>query len=607
MQIALPRCRAAVVTVAILAATVSRGVGETDESRLAEQIARDTTLIEVQESALNLMRTGLNAGGSYKEIWIRDLNTFIELALAVQDHRVIRDTLLTFFEFQTRQGEIVDSYGTEPAGPDFPDLRAPSRPELFGHKNTAASDQESSLVQALAKFVEITGDRSILKAEVNEKPISDRLDLALQFLATERYSDKYNLVWGGTRVDWGDVQPESIPGIYLDKTSHRACGVYDNAMFLIAIQKLLGLEVLSPERAAKWWLVQEKVRQGVRTHLWDAPTQKFLPHVYLDQSPFPREFNENAVWYHGGTAVAIAAGLLDRDEVRRFNEQLLTNQRACGAPSIGLTIYPPYPAELFKNPIMRPYGYQNGGDWSWFGARMVEQLVDRGFIREAYEEFKPIIGRARNREFFEWYDLYNRPQGAAHYRGSAGVIYNAINALQRWSRSHLPPASDYEPGTIINFARNGNSARFTRWGWSHAEQDFTWTEGRSAAFAVHMRPAEQPLELQIVMAGLTKPPEITSQPVAVYINEQHVADWNVSTVAPFKCDVPRELNRTGGTLTVELRIPNNASPESLKLGPDSRYLGVCCVNAALSPKASAASPTPRTITHSSTRGGRSHD
>src|SRR5205823_2290639 len=108
-------------------------------------------------------------------------------------------------------------------------------PDLFGHKNTVMSDQESSLVQAAAKYVQITGDRSIMAAKVNGMPVSDRLDLALRFLATQRYSEKYDLVWGGTRVDWGDVQPESAPGIYLDNTSHRACCIYDNAMFLIAI------------------------------------------------------------------------------------------------------------------------------------------------------------------------------------------------------------------------------------------------------------------------------------------------------------------------------------------------------------------------------------
>ena len=86
------------------------------------------------------------------------------------------------------------------------------------------------------------------------------------------------------------------------------------------------------------------------------------------------------------------------------------------------------------------------------------------------------------------------------------------------------------------------------------------------------------------MAALTKAPEIMSQSVGVYINEQHVADWNVTTIAPFNCDVPRELSRAGGILTVELTIPGAVTPESLKINLDPRPVGVCCKTAVLSQK-----------------------
>ena len=50
--------------------------------------------------------------------------------------------------------------------------------------------------------------------------------------------------------------------------------------------------------------------------------------------------------------------------------------KEAGAPSIGLTLYPPYPNGYFVNKIMNPeYSYQNGGDWTWFGARTIQQLI----------------------------------------------------------------------------------------------------------------------------------------------------------------------------------------------------------------------------------------
>ena len=48
----------------------------------------------------------------------------------------------------------------------------------------------------------------------------------------------------------------------------------------------------------------EIVRQAIRNHLWDEVEQKFLPHIYLQGSPFPKEFDEGKIYYHGGTAVA---------------------------------------------------------------------------------------------------------------------------------------------------------------------------------------------------------------------------------------------------------------------------------------------------------------
>lgn len=83
---------------------------------------------------------------------------------------------------------------------------------------------------------------------------------------------------------------------------------------------------------------------------------------------------------------------------------------------------------------MYPYGYQNGGDWTWFGARMVLALVDRGMIQEAYQELRPMVERVvANDGFYEWYTVDNKPTGSGTFRGSAGVLYDAILALEAWA------------------------------------------------------------------------------------------------------------------------------------------------------------------------------
>ena len=60
--------------------------------------------------AHDLVGTGMRAGEGYREVWIRDLNTIIELALDVQKHEYVKQALLVFFHFQGEDGNIVDGY-----------------------------------------------------------------------------------------------------------------------------------------------------------------------------------------------------------------------------------------------------------------------------------------------------------------------------------------------------------------------------------------------------------------------------------------------------------------------------------------------------------------
>ena len=258
----------------------------------------------------------------------------------------------------------------------------------------------------------------------------ERLELALDYVLMERFDRERGLVWGATTADWGDVQPEHAWGVELDASSHRACDIYDNALFVSAVDDLL--QLLGPEspRASRWRTVRDDLKRNIRQHLWDEARQKFMPHVYLAGSPFPKEFDEAAVYYHGGTAVAIEAGLLTRDEIASSLTSMRANVTAAGAASIGLTVYPPYPKGFFKNTSMGPYSYQNGGDWCWFGGRMIQQLIRNGFIHEAYDELKPMVGRVkRHGDFYEWWSLDNQPRGSKQYRGSAGVLGKAIEQL----------------------------------------------------------------------------------------------------------------------------------------------------------------------------------
>ena len=406
-----------------------------ENKELADQIAKNEYFPLVKAKALEIMKSGFNAGDGYREVWIRDYNTFIQLASKVFPKEDLKENLLVFFRMQGDDGNIIDGFTpiqkTGIGKYDF--IYSKFEPRYAGHKNTVETDQESSLVQAVYKYIQLTDDTAFLSEIVGNKTVRERLVRSMDFLMKNRFNQQYGLIIGATTADWGDVQPEHGWGVDLDKNTHPAIDIYDNAMFIIALNDLTAL---IPETRKKWTPIKEDIKGNCRKYLWDNKNQKFIPHLYLEKgSPFPASFNENEIYYFGGTTIAIEAGLLNRQEIKTSIDEMIRRVKLAGASSIGLTLYPPYPDGYFANKIMNPeYSYQNGGDWTWFGGRMIQQLIKHGFVKEAYEQIQPMVKRVKdNNGFFEWYSVDNKPRGSGTFRGEAGVLFTAIDMLESYS------------------------------------------------------------------------------------------------------------------------------------------------------------------------------
>ena len=415
-----------------------KGLSQTGDRDLAREILANQDFKKVYDKGLEILGTGFNAGTVYAEVWIRDLNTFITHSLIATPQDEVRAALLQFFRFQGFDGNMIDGYVEIPDQEEI-DLYYRSRrhdmPGFAFHKNTVETDQETSLIQAVKRYIDVTGDKAILEEAINGMRVLDRMELMLTWLMNYRYSRQYGLLWGATTADWGDVQPNHPWGVKLDETAGPAIDIYDNAMFLLALDDFMALHH-DPEVIAKWKETYDQVKTDTRKHLWDGKNQKFIPHIYIDCPQF-QGVDENQIYYHGGTAIAIQAGLLKDDEILASIHKMQENVKAAGARSIGLTLYPAYPEGSFMNKGMGPYQYQNGGDWTWFGARMVTALVQHGFVREAYEALLPMASRViRNDGFYEWYTVDGEPKGAGIFRGSAGVLMGAIDALRDWAKDH---------------------------------------------------------------------------------------------------------------------------------------------------------------------------
>lgn len=420
------------LVLAMLVSCTTKKSRDSSKDSLKDRIHNNEYFAFTKERALEIVRTGFNAGDGYGEVWIRDYNTFIELSAEVYPKETLKENLRVFFRLQREDGNIIDGFIPREKAVQteggyeyiFTDLE----PQYAGHKNTVETDHETSLVQAVYKYVKKTGDSSFLEEKIGEKTVAERLEWSMEFLLNHRWSEKHGLIYGATTADWGDVQHCHPWGVFITEDTKFCLDIYDNAMLVIALDNLMELV---PAFREKWEPVYNSIAANTMKFLWDEQNQKFIPHVYLDGSPYPDDFNENEIFYHGGTAVAIEAGLLNKEQIKISLDKMIKNVEASGAGSIGLTMYPPYPEGSFENKGMYPYGYQNGGDWTWFGGRMIQALVRYGFVEEAYEQIQPMVKRVKDNDgFYEWYTVDNKPEGSGTFRGSAGVLYKAIEMLE---------------------------------------------------------------------------------------------------------------------------------------------------------------------------------
>ena len=492
-------------TDAALAGADAGGTNSNAHAELSRKILQDERMDKVLQMGHDLLKSGMNAGSKYDQVWIRDLNTFIVPLLEAAPQQPVREALLVFLHFQGEDGDIVDGYVSIANARKRKYKReyryTPTRPELKAHKNTVETDQESSLVQAFCLYIQHTGDTAILDEVVRGIPVRERLEMALAYPLKHRFSEKYGLVWGGTTVDWGDVQPEHPKGVELDENSHRAINIYNNALLMIAIEEYV--KTMGADDAAlkvRWERVHEIIHKSIREHLWDSERQKFIPHLYLAEgSPFPRGFDENQIFYHGGTAVAIEAGLLNPEEISASLKKMRENVADAGASTIGLTLYPIYPEGFFLNPSFRPWNYQNGGDWTWFGARMVRQLARYGFAAEALAELDPMLDRVlKNDDFFEWWTRDNEPEGAKGFKGSAGVLMEAIVELRKWAKA---AATSYADLNVEQITRGPANHFF---GYIGHVQNIPWNESERyvlslrTTFQDHLPEGHEPADVVLI-------------------------------------------------------------------------------------------------------------
>jgi len=172
------KTHSALIAMVLLAFASTSPAKKNISTELINQIDSNAYFPFVKAKALEVVKTGFNAGDGYGEVWIRDYNSFIELSAQVFEPPVLKENLLVFLRMQGNDGNIIDGYipkdKVTPGGYAY--IYSDLEPRYAGHKNTVETDQETSLVQAVLKYVKVTGDTVILKEMVGEKSVAERLE-----------------------------------------------------------------------------------------------------------------------------------------------------------------------------------------------------------------------------------------------------------------------------------------------------------------------------------------------------------------------------------------------------------------------------------------------
>jgi len=119
--------------------------------------------------------------------------------------------------------------------------------------------------------------------------------------------------------------------------------------------------------------------------------------------------------------------------------------------------------------------------------------------------------------------------------------------------------------------------------WSWADPQQSWPNRPVAVLSMRIPPVTEPLTLKIKCGASLKKPEVPSQPVEVFANDQKIADWDVRDLAEYTAPISPAILSGGDLLTITLKIPKAISPKSLGTGEDTRLLGLACFEASLTP------------------------
>lgn len=404
--------------------------------RIQDVLARVSAVLEKNHKSFEGPRgrvSGFGAGDAYPQIWLRDSSWIVDAASAYFPEEALTSWLDLHLSLAEPNGRLRDWVAKGPAR-GFREW-APEVKEKGGFSfdtNSNESDQEPSAALALCRAETILDSADAGARASNAAAREHRRQgviAAMQALLRDRTDPKSGLIWSGLTADWGDVSPvhPDQRAIYRDDQTPRTLSLYTNVMVYAALDCLARLgEPKQPGAAFR--ARADRLREKIQATFWLSDRGFYRLRRPLDPEP-PGFEGDGDRFALGGNALAALFGVADDAQAASIFETAERLRLAGGFRTISTTLVPPYAAGVFQHPVMREPGrYQNGGEWDWFGALLVEAEFERGHSGQARAHLDQMASRIVDAGpgIHEWYAKDGSPQGSPAYAAAAATIHDAV-------------------------------------------------------------------------------------------------------------------------------------------------------------------------------------
>lgn len=389
------------------------------EERNALVIAAENVINAIEERRLpdGKRKLVLNAGTrNFREPWARDFGFAIHGLLEIKEFEAARETLETFLEFQTPQGQFpikVHSTGvlerTVYAILGRPQsIKKPLRPQYLSGNRTLSLDGNALLVSAMIDYAHFAGD---------EKFLTDcwpNLNQALHWLETFA-PDADGLLSQQPYSDWADSIARS--GKIL----------YTNVLYWKAVQDMAGVAGRFGRSGDQSFFQPwaDRLSQSLKSYFWDAERG-----YMVTSQEFP---NLNA----SGNLMAICFECVDPEKGNRILDKMAEYKMADPVPTKPVNFgYPRKSIAAYAGLGGFP-NYHVDAAWLWLGSWHVVALTRLKRLDEAGELLKKIAHViVRDKAVYEVYTPKGDYFSNFWYTSEAPLTWSAAMVLYAFHEFH---------------------------------------------------------------------------------------------------------------------------------------------------------------------------